>query len=47
MKLQIILKSVGIKNSDIKSKILEVNSNDQIEKIFKEWEINNEEDELV
>ena len=36
-----------IKNSNIKSKILEVNSNDEIEKIIEEWETNNEEDELI
>ena len=36
-----------IKNSKIKSNILEVNSNEQIEKIIQDWEINNQEDELV
>jgi mannitol/fructose-specific phosphotransferase system IIA component (Ntr-type) len=36
-----------IKNSNIKSKILEVNSNDKIEKIIEEWEANNQEDELI
>ena len=34
-----------IKNSNIKSNILEVNSIDEIEEIIKEWE--NEEDELI
>ena len=34
-----------IKNSNIKSNILEVNSTEEIEKIIKEWE--NQEDELV
>ncbi len=36
-----------IKNSDIKSKILEVNSSQEIEKIIQTWEMSNEQDDLV
>ena len=36
-----------IKDSNIKSNILEVNSSDEIEKIIQQWEVNNEEDELI
>ena len=36
-----------IKNSNIKSKILEVNSVQEIEKIIQKWELSNEEDDLV
>ena len=36
-----------IKNSNIKYKILEVNSSKEIENIIQEWEINDQEDELV
>ena len=36
-----------IKNSNIKSKILEVNSNKEIEKIIQGWEMDNEDDDLV
>ena len=36
-----------IKNSNIKSKILEVNSSEKIEKIIQGWEMDNEDDDLV
>ena len=36
-----------IKNSNIKSNILEVNSSEEIEKIIQQWEVNNEQDELI
>jgi len=36
-----------IKNSNIKSKLLEVNSNHEIEKIIEDWEADNEQDELI
>jgi len=36
-----------IKNSNIKSKILEVNSNKEIEQIIQGWEMDNEDDDLV
>jgi len=36
-----------IKKSNIKSKILEVNSNKEIEQIIQGWEMDNEDDDLV
>tara|TARA_B100000029_G_scaffold269318_1_gene264657 strand:- start:465 stop:944 length:480 start_codon:yes stop_codon:yes gene_type:complete len=36
-----------IKNSNIKSKILEVNSPQEIEEIIQTWEMSNEEDDLI